>query len=481
MNAEEAVNEAQVVDMLPLGNELAPAESKLEMAGVEDTKGEVQLLRSNYADWPKAKVIRKFWRLYGFGLAAGLAGMLHQPFGTVHDPVTGELELDAKYVSFWSGFNFVSQILSQAVSPMIGDRFGRRVNMYLYTASMIIAIILEIVSTNWKGYLGAKVMVGIACGFLGTTCMTYLSELVMPQMRGSILAAFSFSWQIGGLMSAVGLQVLVTQTKPLAYRNIFYSEFVVVGIWVIALVLLPESPSWLAINHKHDQGKKALKWLVGNVEGYDNFIGVPLVFGQTTYFFQNAGLRDAFLASLIISIIGLVSLGCSIYLIERLGRRTLVLWGAAVMIVCDLLIGGLGIPTITPGLGSGLITLSSIWMFAYQTSLGPIGWTALVEISTPVLRAKTASIATILQSFSGVLFNYTVPLMLSDQYAGWGAKIGFFFGGLSIAYWLACYTSFPETKNRTYAELDELFERGIPPRLFHKTKTLTEENASAHP
>jgi hypothetical protein len=76
---------------------------------------------------------------------------------------------------------------------------------------------------------------------------------------------------------------------------------------------------------------------------------------------------------------------------------------------------------------------------------------------------------------------------------------GFFFGGLSIAYWLACYTSFPEvspndfrvsgdglltavqTKNRTYAELDELFERGIPPRLFHKTKTLTEENASAHP
>jgi hypothetical protein len=104
-----------------------------------------------------------------------------------------------------------------------------------------------------------------------------------------------------------------------------------------------------------------------------NFIGVPLVFGQTTYFFQNAGLRDAFLASLIISIIGLVSLGCSIYLIERLGRRTLVLWGAAVMIVCDLLIGDLGIPTITPGLGSGLITLSSIWMFAYQTSLGPIG------------------------------------------------------------------------------------------------------------
>lgn len=172
MIAQKAISETPVVEMLPLSNELAPV---LETAQVEVTKEGVQLLRSNYADWPKAKVIRKFWRLYVFGLAAGLAGMYigytlsapgnivanqgefgapetgllrttttaDQPgfinqFGTVHNPTTGELELDAKYVSFWSGFNMVSQILSQAISPIIGDRFGRRVNMYLYTASMIV-------------------------------------------------------------------------------------------------------------------------------------------------------------------------------------------------------------------------------------------------------------------------------------------------------------------------------------------------------
>ena len=63
---------------------------------------------------------------------------------------------------------------------------------------------------DWKAYLGAKIFVGISCGFLGTTCMTYLSEIVMPQMRGSVLAAFSFSWQIGSLAAALGLQILVT-------------------------------------------------------------------------------------------------------------------------------------------------------------------------------------------------------------------------------------------------------------------------------
>ena len=104
-----------------------------------------------------------------------------------------------------------------------------------------------------------------------------------------------------------------------------------------------------------------------------NFIGVPLVFGQTTYFFQNAGLKDPFLGNLIIGLVALVSLASSLYLIERLGRRPLVLWGAAIMVVCDLLIGGLGIPTITPGIGVGLITLSAVWVFAFQTSLGPVG------------------------------------------------------------------------------------------------------------
>lgn len=96
---------------------------------------------------------------------------------------------------------------------------------------------------------------------------------------------------------------------------------------------------------------------------------------------------------------------------------------------------------------------------------------ALVEISTPALRAKTAAVATVLQSLSGVLFNYTVPLMLSPQKAGWGTKIGFFFAGISILYWIPTYFYFPETKNRSYAALDELFEAGVSPRRFAQTPT----------
>jgi hypothetical protein len=62
-------------------------------------------------------------------------------------------------------------------------------------------------------------------------------------------------------------------------------------------------------------------------------------------------------------------------------------------------------------------------------------------------------------------------LLLSDQDAGWGQKIGLFFGGLAFCFLLPCFFLYPETKGRSYAEIDELFERGVSPRRFSKETT----------
>lgn len=92
-------------------------------------------------------------------------------------------------------------------------------------------------------------------------------------------------------------------------------------------------------------------------------------------------------------------------------------------------------------------------------------------MSTPHLRAKTAAVASVIQSLSGILFSYTVPLLLSNQGANLGEKTGLFFGGLSWLYLIPVIFLFPEVKGRTYQELDELFERKIKAWNFAKTKT----------
>lgn len=96
-----------------------------------------------------------------------------------------------------------------------------------------------------------------------------MSEIVLPGFRGALLSAFSLSFALGQFFSAVGQQILV-KTSLLEFRRAFYSEFVILGLWLLVLVTLPESPYWLSRKGKHDKAGRALLRLIGNnVEGYN--------------------------------------------------------------------------------------------------------------------------------------------------------------------------------------------------------------------
>jgi hypothetical protein len=97
------------------------------------------------------------------------------------------------------------------------------------------------------------------------------------------------------------------------------------------------------------------------------------------------------------------------------------------------------------------------------------------ETATPRLRAKTAGLAAGGTAAFGLLFNYTTPIMLANPGANWGLYIGYFWAGLTAVAWTMLYFFVPETKGRTWNELDELFERKIPARKFASTKTTADD------
>lgn len=70
--------------------------------------------------------------------------------------------------------------------------------------------------------------------------------------------------------------------------------------------------------------------------------------------------------------------------------------------------------------------------------------------------------------------------MLSNQGLGWGAKIGVFYGSFTVLFLFILFFVFPEAKDRTYGELDELFERGIPAWRFASTKTAHQSQLESH-
>jgi MFS family permease len=206
-----------------------------------------------------------------------------------------------------------------------------------------------------------------------------------------------------------------------------------------------------------------------------NFSGGALTKGYTTYFLQLAGLTNAFQDTVILYSIEIVALIAAVYMVEKVGRRPLVLIGTAGCGICMLLIGALANVKVTTASSSGLIVICSAWELFYGSSLTPIGWIFIAEVSTLALNAKTTAFAVIVQSLSGLLFSYTVPLMLSNQDANWGERTGFLFAGTCFIWLIVAYFYLPDTKGRNFADLDDPFERKIPLRKFHKTKTTAQE------
>jgi len=86
-----------------------------------------------------------------------------------------------------------------------------------------------------------------------------------------------------------------------------------------------------------------------------------------------AGLDNPFLGSTIIQVVLLVGIITSFYFVERVGRRTLVLWGGLIMALVDFILGGIGFKSPDSATGAALIAVCAVWVLVYSLSLAPIG------------------------------------------------------------------------------------------------------------
>lgn len=120
-----------------------------------------------------------------------------------------------------------------------------------------------------------------------------------------------------------------------------------------------------------------------------------------------------------------------------------------------------------------------IWTFIYQMTVGPICFVIISEISATRLRGRTIAIATAVQAAASVVFTVAMPYMLSSDQANWRGKAGFLFGAISAVCLIWCWFRIPESKGRTFEELDILFEKGMPSRNFKGTDLLQDHEEVA--
>lgn len=119
------------------------------------------------------------------------------------------------------------------------------------------------------------------------------------------------------------------------------------------------------------------------------------IFYYGTTFFQQVGLSNSFLISIITNVVNVCSTPISFWAIERLGRRPLLIGGALGMLVCQFIVAIVGVAAPDSNAqGICLIVFVCIYIFFFATTWGPAGWVVIGEVYPLPIRAKGVALAT---------------------------------------------------------------------------------------
>lgn len=196
-----------------------------------------------------------------------------------------------------------------------------------------------------------------------------------------------------------------------------------------------------------------------------HLVGIIFVLGFSTYFFQLAGLATerSFDLGVGVTACGVVGTVISWTIVNHLGRRLIFNSGMAILSTINILIGILDVVP-TSGASWTQAALTVVWAFFYQVSIGAVAFVLLGETSSPSLRAKTAATATATQSVFGIAMNIAIPYMVNPDEGNMRGKVGFVFGGLGAVATLLCFLFIPDLKDRTFEEINVMFENRVQPR-----------------
>lgn len=187
------------------------------------------------------------------------------------------------------------------------------------------------------------------------------------------------------------------------------------------------------------------------------------------YFFEQAGITPNQAYDIGLGGTGIAFCGTIIswLFINKWGRRSIFLTGFCILISCLFIIA---ILACVPHQGKGIkyvqATLCLVWLGSYSMTVGPIVYTIVAEIGATRLRTQTVVLGRSTYYLGNIVGGVLESYMINPTQWNWKGKTAFFWGILSTITTIWAYFRLPETKDRTFEELDILFLKKVKARTF---------------
>ncbi|KUJ23245.1 sugar transporter [Mollisia scopiformis] len=359
---------------------------------------------------------------------------------------------------------------------------------------------------------------GIPWGIFATIAPSYASEVLPLSLRVYLTSYTNMCFIIGQLIAAGVLDGLVQIDNEWSYRAAFALQWFWPAFLFPALLFMPESPWHLVRTGRLDEAEKSLVRLQAKTasvspketlamiihtndleqeltvgtsyfdcfRGFElrrteiaciafagqMFAGAPFAY-NSTYFFQQIGFSTAQTYNLNVggTALALVGTICSwIFVMPNVGRRKTYLYGMITLTTILLLIGILNVKTDVKSVATAQASLTLVWTFIFQLSVGQLGWAIPAEIGSTRLRQKTVCLARNAYYIVNVVANVLEPYFMNPTEWNLKGYTGFFWGGLAFCTAVWTFFRLPETKGRTFEEMDMLFAKGVNARKFQDVK-----------
>ncbi|KAF2841660.1 glucose transporter-like protein [Patellaria atrata CBS 101060] len=442
---------------------------------------------------------------YDTGTISGIIAMEYwlEEFSTEgNGQITGAQ--DSLIVSILSAGTFFGALAAAPFADILGRKWG------LFAAAGVVfnlGVILQTAATEQPMFIAGRFFAGLGVGLISAMIPMYQSETAPKWIRGTIVGTYQLAITIGLFLASIVNNATKDRNDSGSYRIPIAIQFAWSLILCGGLLILPETPRFLIKQGKPEKAAKALaqirrldathpavveelaeiaanheyelsigqatyldcfKGTVGKrlatgcaLQALQQLTGVNFIFYYGTQYFQNAGFENAFVIQVITNSVNVASTIPGLYLVEKMGRRNLLLMGAIGMCVCQYIVAITGTVAGTTDLAAQrtAIAFVCIYIFFFASSWGPVAWVVTGELFPLKVRAKCLSMTTASNWLLNWAIAYSTPYLVrdGDGYANLQSKVFFIwatFCFVCIAFvWFMIY----ETKGLSLEQVDELY------------------------
>lgn len=418
------------------------------------------------------------------------------------DYLTERFQLSPELKGWTTSNILLGCAVGAAVAGPLADFLGRRRVLLLSAVFFAVSAIGTAIPVNLTQFVAARILGGLAVGAAAIVSPMYIAEIAPAYLRGRLVALQQIAIISGMVVVSIVNWLIALQgdhawNVTTGWRWMFGSETLPAVLFLLCLLLVPESPRWLIKQGQIDKALEVLSRLAGPARaaweaedirrtvaeetgrlselwrpGYRRLLvigvilailqqvtGINAIVYYTPSIFRTSGSTDIW--SLFWTIVTqTVNLGftvVAIAVVDRLGRRPLLLTTSTAMGASLLLLGW----AFHARLPNSLVVLFvQLYIASFAIGMGPVVWVVLAEMFPTRTRGLAMGVATVALWLADFLITQTAPMM----YAAWGPASAFWSYAVMCAVCLAFVLLFvPETKGKTLEEIERSF-LGVGPR-----------------